>query len=534
MTDLDTIRERLRIHQMKEWRGLYYGLRMLVAGEHDRKMATTSRYANMTDHPDIIKRQWDEGVANPAGNNTHIQSKALTIVEPRIRWEKCQGDRPEITAEVRKEFYLYNWRKSGWDETYRLLFLDLLTLGECNELNWIRDGATVKEYVDSLRVTWDPGYKEQGRRRWVIYDKDMPTSEAAKLFPNALSFTAGRDGEKTVTISCYWDKETRAFFKGNELLGELKPNPAQKIPVKRTIFFQEASVAHPTGTVERQIGSHSLLVRLYRSFRSMALRMAPVGTASGSFEEKDLRRIEDGEEGVILRSDSPQAKFLWTSGGELTPAAKEAWEIARQNNSEESGVNDFQKSRTDTSVDFASQLAFLAQQSGVQGTFADDRSQSALRDGAREFMWAAGMFERNPVSLPIGGMTVEFDGLMPIYPLLGEDGEITFAPGGLQYKAPMQRLQEIAILGQVLQTAGALHPSLQAMFIRGALDSYEYENVDEVMASFEQIRAEEALMAQQQNALAMAQSDPSQNPPQGPTGAPGSPAPSRAPVAAGG
>lgn len=534
MTDLDTIRERLRIHQLKEWRGLYYGLRMLVAGEHDRKMATTSRYANMTEHPDIIKRQWDEGVANPAGNNTHIQAKSLTITEPQIRWEGCDGERPEITAAVRKEYYLWNWRKYGWDETYRLLFLDLLTLGECNELNWIRDGVPVKEYVDSLKVTWDPGYQEQARRRWVIYDKEMPSAEAAKLFPNSIQFSAGRDGERMVTITCYWDLETRAFFRNGDLLGELKDNPAGKLPVRRTVFFQELSVAHPTGTVERQIGSHSLLVRLYRSFRSMATRMAPVGVASGGFEDKDLRRVEDGEEGVIIRADSPAAKFMWMAGGELTPAAKEAWEIARQNNSEESGVNDFQKSRTDTSVDFASQLAFLAQQSGVQGTFASERSQSALRDGAREYMGAAAMFERRDFSLPIGGLTVDFDGLMPIYPLLGEDGEITFAPGGLQYKAPMQKLQEFAILGSVLQTATALHGSLQSMFIRGALEAFDYENVDEVMEGYDQAVAVEAQMAQQQQELAMAQESASLTPPQGPMGAPALPTPGQAPVAAGG
>jgi hypothetical protein len=91
--------------------------------------------------------------------------------------------------------------------------------------------------------------------------------------------------------------------------------------------------------------------------------------------------------------------------------------------------------------------------------------------------------------------------MMPLREQLGTDGKVMLRPGGMEYQAPAQKLQEVGVLGNVLAIAQNLPPGLQERFIRLGLVSYEVDDADGWMADM--IAAFNAA-AQQQEAMAAA------------------------------
>lgn len=503
---LDTkeeILERLKVHDDPEYKDMIFGLRLVTANYLD---ATTrgamrapvkagGRYA------EILKRGWEEGRHNPLQIATQIQVKSLIIQRPEVRWSRCKGEHPQITAAVRKGYFEHLWQENSLADVYRSKMLDVLIGGRGTFEAGVRDGKIFGEYADALDVTWDNAYKPMAQKRFYFRDKHIPLSIAVRHYPELAQHENWKPGEKggerIVTVVCYRSKTTKAHIFKGKILGEPKPNDYGTIPARAATLFEELSVRHPTGQVESQIGPLRLHLRLMRKWREIALRGAPVGVARGNWDDADLDQIESGKEGVILRTKSAGDDFAWIGGPEGSKTDAELLQLIQQQLNEASGVNDFMRSRTDTKVDFATQLNLMASQSGIVGQYAANVHDTGILDDAELLMEIGHRFQA-PVEIDVDGIDELFDELMPINPLLGTDGVPEMKPGGSVYKSSMQKLQETAMVASTLAMAANMPPGLDRKFVDLAITASEVEDKDAWMDAFDSAKEQMAMQAQLQ------------------------------------
>lgn len=424
--------------------------------------------------PNVIKSDFEEGRHSIITVNTAVQMKSLTFSEPNLRWTGIEQE----VSEVRKAYYTKLWRQQMWDYHYRDKLLDMLIAGEGSIEVAMRGDCPYAEYVDSLDLWWDTAFRHPMEKRFVFREKHMPLSTAVERYPaiaQKYPYFKDSSSEKRVTLRFYWDKDTRAILLGGDFVCSPEANPYGEIPIHTTVLQQELSVSHATGMVEQQIGSHKMALVLQRHFREVVKRGNPVGVSKGQINQDALDDIRDGQDGVVI-DVGPDGAFSWAQGPEITASALQLYEMVRQQSTAESGVNDFQKGQTDTQIDFASQLSYIAQQSGVQGAYTAQRFESGIKEDAQAVMRVGGKFQ-GPITLRLDDdETVEFGPLMPIRPMLGDDGDIAISP--MEYKSPAQKLQEVAVLGNVLAMAKTLGPGIGPKFIDQALRAFEVEDRD--------------------------------------------------------
>lgn len=508
-SSLDTtgmILDRLAMHFEKDQKDINYNLRLVTANVLDLDGDGFAAIKTEAERGDVLKRGWEEGRHNPITTNTHVQAKSLTINEPDLRWSKCLGKNPSVTALVRREYYLKCYREQFWQEMNLAKILDMLITGEATVQAGVRDSKCFMEYADALLVSWDTAYKEPHLKRFVFRDRPMTISEAVQRYPAITTMVPplgkdGRGGEKTIKITFYFSKTTMAILYGTQFLVQPQRNPYPGIPLRQTTLFREPSVKHATGMVEKQIGTAQLHMRIRRAMSQIALRGNPVGLARGEFAKGDLDRIESGAEGVIARALG-QASFEWTKGAEMPAAFLELDEMLQQALTAESGVNDFQNGRTDTKVDFASQLALIAQQSGAIGQYTATRFEYGVGEDARLFMGVAEMYEKGPVRLNVQGTEVDFDEMMPINAQLGMDGDIEVRP--LIHKAPAQKLQETMIFIEVINLVAGSPPGLARILIDQACTAFEVDNKDDYLSAYDTALQQQAAAAAQDRAVQLA------------------------------
>ncbi len=501
VTPAGLILERLRFHEDKTERRRLYRLRLIAANYLDLTTPSAARFPKRQDGEfgKVTRTSFEEGTHSWIATDTQLKAKSMTLSEPDIKWTDCRGDRPEVTAAVRRAYYLQEaWRRLSLSSCYTWKILDLVIGGAASSFFGFRDGRPFVEYGDALDVTWDRAFDEPHRKRWVFLDRHLPFEEALRHYPRLSEFRRppahGSKGlEETVTVTCYYDADTSAALYSRRMLDGPKLHGYGRIPARLDVLMQEQSLAHGTGLVEGQIGSHRLGLRLQRSFRETALRAVPVGLARGDWDEADLDRLQEGEEGLIMRAKSSSAEFDWKSGGEIQASQIEAYRMAKQDSNAASGTTDFAQSRTDTKVDFASQLALLAEMSGSIGKHTEGVVTSAVKEDARAYMGVASRLEDEEFDLKVGAATLRFGPDLPIGPLLGEDGEVEVAP--MQFRSPAQKLQDVGVLGSVLAQARSLPPGLQGPYVDAALTAFEVDDKDVWMEAMQS--AEEQIAASQ-------------------------------------
>lgn len=532
MTHPDRIKERIKLARNEKRRAVIYGLR-LVAGNvidltfHETRDSSTR--SRKSEYEDVERTTWEEGRHNSISSNTQVQAKSLLIVPPKVKWVEIPYERPEIIDQTRQAFFLKAWKDQHLSTAYLRALLDLLICGERVMQVGPRNGAPFLDYADVLDCGFDPAYKEEHRKRYCFIDKHLPLGDALREYPalaevmNLRTKDEGKGLEEIVCLTCYWDRDdmTSAVLKGDKFVRKPEPNAYEGInngfPLLRKTLIEEPSIASPSGTVESQLGTHKLMLRLMRSFSTSALRGVPIGVArnsSGVIDNAIKDQIENAEEGTVIEFQNAHDGFEWVEGAKVQDWAVKMYEMLRQMQNEESNVNDFQKNRSDVRVDFASQLALMAKQGGAAQRFTEEAYQDGMRDDIRAFMTAGARWQTNPVALRVLGQGFRFEEpletgeMLSIGPLLDGDGDVQFQDRAL-YQSPAQKLQEVAVLGQVLTMAATLPMGLQERFVGMALTAFEVEDKDAWL--------EALAMAQQEAVFANAAASaalPGESPPQ--------------------
>jgi hypothetical protein len=515
----DTILSRKKWHMDTKHREKTYTLRLIAGNFLD---LTTGGATNLPGiqpdgtWPDVEVFDWENGRHNPISTATQINAKSITFNAPDLSWDGIPSDHADTISLIRKEWFLHYYEKLDLKWAYEQIVLDAIISGEATLLAGVRDNDVFLEYCDAKYVTWDPVYKETYRKRFVWIDKCLPLSDAIKQYPKLEKlFPAVQSSqlESTVVITCYFSATTRAVLYGSEFIADPAPNPYGRIPACRMALFQMPGFIHPQGMVENQIGTYLLDVQLQRYFREVALRGAsPVGVAKGNIEEGSLDEIMSGEECAIVRF-SENGDFNWRPGAEISQTALKVWEEVQQLGNSESGINAFQQNRTDVKVDFASQLNYLAAQSGIQSNSTVRQLEDTIKDSVNLLMDVGSKFAPS-ISLSIGDTIIKFDSdTDPISSQLGSDGKLILKPNSTEFKSAAQKLQEVAMFGNVIAQASALPPGIQLQFIKQAIDSYELEDKDAWIEAIKKGQEQAAQMAQMQ----AQQVNPSPAPgPQGP------------------
>lgn len=494
-----------------------YQLRLIAANFLDIGVGGAGHQVGKA-HEDVEVRDFEEGSHNPVTTNTQIQAKSLAFNAPDFTYRYL---RPGI-AEPRRAWYGKRFKEQNHGAMYRMFLLESVIGGAANLAGGVRGGMPFLETADDLLVTWDPMHNEMHRKRGVFRDKHMTAGEAIRTFP-ALEgkVKIGHDGagsEKPVTVTCYWDKgdyngtPTYAVIYNNSIVQGPEPSKyGDRLPMVRMEHFRQPSVKHATGPVTEQIGSMILAMRLQRGWREVALRAgSPALKVVGKVQQGNVDKIAAGEEGQVLVLDE-KGDAGWMQPGEISESSLNLYNRIEQNLAAESGVNQFMQGRTDTNVDFASQLSFLAAQGGTLAKYCGQQLDEGVLDAIDLLMHIGSQFAPDE-ELYVGGELMEFGPMFPLRILLGTDGEMMLKPGGMEYRPPAQKLQEVAVLGNVLALARSLPPGLGERFVKLGLTSFEIEDADDWEND---MRAAMAEQLQQETAIQMAQAGVEQGAPAG-------------------
>ncbi len=510
-------------HRQKVW-----ALRLVASNVLD--ITTSGSYATPRKteglYQDLENVDIEEARHNPVSANTDIQAQSLTFSAPDVTWKFVKPG----TSMTRRAWYLHLYHLQHHAEMFQWFLLDGLIAGCGNVVGGVRNGMPFLEWADDLDVRWDQMFKESHRKRYVYYDKHLPTSEAVAAYPSLgkeLNWQPGRPGgEKPVTVTCYWSKTTSAVLYKDKFIVEPEPNKYKRIPMVRWRLFQKPSMKNATGSVENQLGTLQIILRLQRAIREIALKAgSQVGVVSG-MPQTNVDAIRSSEDTVILQGPTG-AKFEWAEAGD-SQHLMVPYEKFEQNLAAESGVDPFMLSQTDVKVDFASQLSFMAGKSGVRGKHTAQRFEEGVKDAITLLMDIGALFAP-PMKLYVQNTEIDYeemgmvaDGRNALQSLLGSDGEIMFKPGGMQYRSPAEKLQEVMVFGQVLTIAMGLPPALQSQFVQMSADAFEVDNPDDWGKAMQEAIMQQQMMAQQQAMLAQAQPQP-QGKPGNQNGAPAPP-----------
>jgi len=516
-----SILERRKVGKDDKHRQKVYQLRRVAANMLDITSAGsyTQPKKGEGNFADEENDTFEEARHNPVSSNIDIQAQSLSFSAPDVSWKAVRPG----TSFTRRAWYLEMYKRQNYGEMYQWALLDLIIGGEGNIFGGVRDGEPFLEWADDLDVQWDTAFKEWHKKRFVYYTKHLPAAEAVRHYPELakkLRVTEENAGEKIVDVTCYWSKTTEAVLYKDEFIVKPKPNEYGRIPGIQGRLFLKPGQKYATGSVENQMGTLQLILRLQRAQREVALRAgSPVGEVRGPVAEGNIEQIESGEEAVILRFATADGEFNWKDGANMPEVLEKAYDRAiSQTLPAESGVDPFMLSQTDVDVDFASQLSFMAGRSGVRGKHTALRFEEMVKDSINLLMDIGAKFAP-PMKLYVQDTEIDFAEMMPMADgrnalagLLGSDGEILFKPGSMEFKSPAQKLQEVGVFGSVLQTAQALPPALQPQFISLAAEAFEVDNPDDWAAAVQESILQQQMM-QQQATLMGAQPNPQQNGP---------------------
>jgi len=490
LTPKELILERLRVSKDPARKARIYALRRIAANILDLDSYQPNLSEEISDYPDLVPSIYEEGRHNQVAVNTQIQAKSLVFNLPNPRWSNVADP---VISEIRAAYFKERWRKLRYDLMYREVLMDALICGEGNIDLGVRGGEPFQEWGNTLEITWDPSYRHPHEKRYRFREKCLPLGDALTFYPalaSKIPLHSPKDAEKNVKITVYFDETTKAVLYRNEFL-EWTLNPyGGRIPGIMLPLFLKPSIKYPTGLVEEQLGLHRLMLRLQRKFREVARRTgSPVGVATGNFNEADLDELSSGKEGVILRSPAPTSSFRWEPGGEISNTELLLYKMMEQWLNATSGVHEFQQGRTDTQVEFATQLGLLAQMSGVQGKYVQIVFEEMIKES---ILWEMRLAKWNdsPMSLVIQNTLIEFDEFNPIQPFLGTDGELELAPGGTSYKSPAQKLQEAIVLAQALALSNSLPQPIQPLYLDLVLQAAEVQNKNEWLENLERVQKE--------------------------------------------
>jgi hypothetical protein len=510
----DTILARRRFHDDTERKEKIHDLRLIACNYLDITSGNTMQKPLGQDgkFADVDVRDWEMGRHNSIMVATQIQAKGLTFNAPDLTYTGIPAENPETVALVRRHWFLEEYERQQMQHSIMWMALDAIISGEGGMCGGVRDNDTFLEWSDSLRTTWDPVYRETHKKRFVFKDVPMPLGDAIQAYPKLekeFHKPTAAKLEETVFLTFYYSKTTRAVLYKKVFIQEPEQTPYGRIPASRMMLFHQPGLKFSSGSVESQVGTEQLKLRLQRYFRETALRGgSPVGVAKGSIAEGEIDDIIEGEECAVIRFDSPSGDFEWKPGAEISDTSIKLYQMLDQMGNAESGVNAFQQSRTDVKVDFATQLQYMAAQSGVQSKFIAQQLELAIKDSIDMYMdlgqrWA----QSRP--LRIGDATIPFGPDMPVNPMLGSDGKLVLKANATEYKSSAQKLQEAALFGNVIGMATSMPQGLQVPFVKLAADSFEVENPETWVEGM--LQAQEQQMMMQAQAAAQ---PPNQNQPQ--------------------
>lgn len=508
VTEKAVITERKKAWQDDKRKDKVYLLRRVAADDLDVTDGCSVRGRSGGDkaYEDFDVSNWEEGRDNEVSTNLQIQVKSLVFNEPDLYWDNV---RPGVNA-VRVAYYKDKFKKQDFASMYRWTLLDGLISGVGNVFVGYRNREVISEYADDLDVTWDTAFKEPHKKRGVFYDKHLPAEQAVVLYPKLRDYFPINNGigsERDVTVTCYWDIETTAVLYREEFLEDPKPNPYGRIPMVSLEMYRDASAKYADGLVSKSMGSLQQQFVLQRAVREILLRGgAPVLAMYGNLTEGDIDDIISGREGVALRM-GPGERAEWLKSADVTPGMFQYGEGLKQGITAKMGVTDFQRGQTDTEVDFATQLSYIAQQSGIQGEYAAQQFEQFVKAHIELLMHIGNLLEGD-IQLNVEGTMIPFDMMNPINPLLGTDGDIVMRPGGMKYVSPEQKLQKVMLLVGAIGQVLALPPGIQELALEQVLDAYNVDDKDRWMQAYQEGMMQQMMMQQQQMAMEQAQQQP--------------------------
>ena len=507
----DAILARRKFHDDESRKEKIHDLRLIAANYLDLTGASDTPVSKDGKFGDVDARDWEMGRHNSIMVATQIQAKGLTFNAPELSYEGIPADDPYTVALVRKQWFLEEYERQQMQHSFMWMALDGMISGEGGMCAGVRDNECFLEWSDALNTTWDPMYRETHRKRFVFKDVPMPLGDAIAQYP-ALEKefhkpSAGKL-EETVIVTIYYSKTTKAVLYKKVFIAGPEENPYGRIPNSRMMVFHQPGVKHPTGSVEAQIGTESLKARLQRAMREIALRSgSPVGVARGEIAEGSLDDIQEGIEAAIVRFHG-DGNFEWAKGADITPGMIQMHQMLEQQGNAESGVNAFQQNRTDVKVDFATQLQYMAAQSGVQSKFVAQQLELAIKDSIDLFMDIGARYATSK-PMRVGDALIPFGPDMPVNPLLGSDGKLMLKANATEFKSAAQKLQEAVLFGNAVTMSTGMPPGTQELFVKLAAEAFEVENPDQWSDAM--LRAQEQQMAMQAQQQQMsAQQPPSQ------------------------
>jgi hypothetical protein len=353
----------------------------------------------------LFNEDQDEGVgtlpqSQEIGNVNYLAINILTkvssiaISDPDWYIKAEDPDHAEITRAFLKDM----WKNRRWARVCRKALLKRCLSGMgCVAYLWNDEVGPVIEHVKASDLAMDPNVVDWRNPKWAARRVRMDKDDAEKRWPKA-EFMAPENGENDIInldeptyrrtdvceVWCYWDKNTEAYVYGDLILERTK-NLYGKVP----LCILEGDIApeseFSTGDYDTCTALQVMLARLQVIINEMAENGGSIPWYRPEFlGETSKGAFDDGRpQGFVAIAGDAEDSFGYVQGETLNQAVLEAMKIVQQGLDSFTAVSEYQRGVLNQNVEFATQAALLANQSGSRGIAARIEYEQFMDDVAR-------------------------------------------------------------------------------------------------------------------------------------------------------
>lgn len=390
------------------------------------------------------------GQSNQLTTNTVTKVAGISIGNPD--WYVATGN-PEnavfVRTFLRDKWKLYNWIRMSQKVLQKRYVSGLGILA----YRWDDKKRSTFEFVQTWDLALDPHTTDFADVRWAARRIKMSLRDAierygAEPFPTGSMTDDGALDRERIEIWLYYDQDTEAhLYEGKILNKEETDNRYGRVP----FLFLEGDI--DPGTSIWPLGDSQLASGLQAELSDLnqiISRSAKHGGAINLVNTKQLEKagvaaLEDGiPNGFIPVKDVVQPPIVRIPGEQLSDTLLEAKREASQALDAITGVNGPMRGVISDRVQFATQVAITAQQSGARGI------QSRIEFERFLNRWAETIIM---LEVEFGGASTNEEYIL--WEALQDVTEVYVIENSTAYKDPTQEAQTKL---QVLTTVAQLYP----------------------------------------------------------------------------
>jgi len=378
-------------------------------------------------------------------------------------------------------------------------------------------GVPYLRWVDVLDLSWDLTARLLPDARWMSVSVVNPLHVWLAMYPDAIAlqklvngpnrdkngrFTGGSALDRPITLDYYYDIDEggahKVFLKAGEDtwdsdavysgetpylfddMGTKKPF----IPVETITFIAAPGSRWGVGPTEKMIPSQAAIWGLTEAVQNNI-------AACKAFIEVDMKKVDatsiqdllDGVEGGLVKVKDGNA-IRWVPGAPVQQAILE--ELARQKleAQTQSGVSPSLTGSKQPGHTTATEIMKISAQGELTAATVSSANARLFERCAKKMLWVGKRYDTSKFDCRIGETVVPFGAgtqLGPVKDYLKPDARVTVSEDDMRFRSETEQLAKAEAEVNLAAKFAQLYPNWLPLALRGALEAFGRDNVDEAL-----------------------------------------------------